>query len=88
MRKQVGYFSRKFGDPVTRRRIYTGVFLALIITGVYFSGSFPEQDGHFGFWSVMPPLVAIVLAFWTREVVSALFIGICLGGVISGDINI
>jgi len=88
MRKQVGYFSRKFGDPVTRRRIYTGVFLALIITGVYYSGSFPEQDGHFGFWSVMPPLVAIVLAFWTREVVSALFIGICLGGVISGDINI
>ena len=36
----------------------------------------------------MPPLVAILLAFWTREVVSALFIGICLGGVISGDINI
>tara|TARA_R100001143_G_scaffold63597_2_gene73294 strand:+ start:10816 stop:12270 length:1455 start_codon:yes stop_codon:yes gene_type:complete len=48
----------------------------------------PEQDGHYGFWSVMPPLVAIVLAFWTREVVSALFIGICLGGVIAGEMNI
>jgi len=82
------YFSRKFSDPVTRRRIYTGAFLALVIAGIFFSGHFPEQDGHFGFWSVMPPLVAILLAFWTREVVSALFIGICLGGVISGDINI
>jgi len=82
------YFSRKFSDPVTRRRIYTGAFLALVIAGIFFSGHFPEQDGHFGLWSVMPPLVAILLAFWTREVVSALFIGICLGGVISGEINI
>jgi len=85
---QPGYFSRKFSDPITVRRIYTGAFLALVIVGIYFAGDFPERDGHFGFWSVMPPLVAIVLAFWTREVVSALFIGICLGGVISGNINI
>jgi len=81
----------KWKDPVTRRRIYFGFFLTLVIAGVYYvtsMGSFPEQDGHFGFWSVMPPLVAIVLAFWTREVVSSLFIGIFLGGVISGQLNI
>jgi Na+/H+ antiporter NhaC len=83
-----GYFAKKIGDPDTRRKIYVGAFFALILAGVYSTGHFPEQNGHFGFWSVMPPLVAIVLAFWTREVVSALFIGICLGGVISGNINI
>ena len=81
----------KWKDPVTRRKILFGLFLTLVIAGVYYvtsMGSFPEQEGHFGFWSVMPPLVAIVLAFWTREVVSSLFIGIFLGGVISGQLNI
>lgn len=88
MPDQSGYFAKRLGDPKTRRKIYTGAFIALIIACVYVSGKFPEQDGHFGIWSIMPPLVAIVLAFWTREVVSALFIGICLGGVIAGDLNI
>lgn len=83
-----GYISTRFGDPKTRRKIYVGGFIALLIAGFYYAGSFSEQDGHFGFWSVMPPLVAIVLAFWTREVVTSLFIGICLGGVISGNVNI
>ncbi len=85
-----GYFETRFGDRKNRRRIYTGAFIALIIAGVYagINEVIPERDGHYGFWSVMPPLVAIVLAFWTREVVSALFIGICLGGIISGEINI
>ena len=32
-----------------------------------------------GFWSLVPPLVAIVLALWTREVFIALAVGIWLG---------
>ena len=88
MPESEGYIAKRFGDPETRRRIKFGFFLAILIAGIYFTGDFPEKNGHFGFWSVMPPLVAIVLAFWTREVVSALFIGICLGGVIAGDLNI
>ncbi|MTI87698.1 MAG: sodium:proton antiporter [Balneolaceae bacterium] len=81
---------QKFKDPGTRRKIGTGAFITLIIAGVYAGVNhlFPEQNGHYGFWSVMPPLVAIVLAFYTREVVSSLFLGICLGGVIAGKINI
>ena len=84
------YIQTRFGNPENRRRIYIGAFFALILAGIYagLNELFPEYDGHYGFWSVMPPLVAIVLAFWTREVVSALFIGICLGGIISGEINI
>ena len=85
-----GYIETRFGDRKNRRRIFIGAFIALIIAGVYtgVNEMIPQQDGHYGFWSIMPPLVAIVLAFWTREVVSALFIGICLGGVIAGELNI
>jgi len=88
MNDQPGYVARTFGDPKTRRKIYFGAFLALVIAGIYFAGDFPQRNDHYGLWSIMPPLVAIILAFWTREVVSALFIGICLGGVISGNVNI
>ncbi|MAO65465.1 MAG: sodium:proton antiporter [Balneola sp.] len=81
---------QKWNDPKTRRKIGVGAFIVLIIAGVYAGVNevFPEQDGHYGFWSIMPPVVAIVLAFYTREVVSSLFLGICLGGVISGQLNI
>lgn len=74
--------TQKWKDPETRRKIGVGAFLALIIAGVYAGVNevFPEQNGHYGIWSIMPPLVAIVLAFYTREVVSSLFIGIALGG--------
>ena len=64
------------------------VGLVLIVLGVIFAGEFEQVNGHYGFWSVLPPLIAIVLAFWTKEVISALFVGIALGGVIAGHVNI
>ena len=33
----------------------------------------------FGLWSVLPPLVAITLALWTRQVFMALAVGIWFG---------
>jgi Na+/H+ antiporter NhaC len=60
----------------------------IIVAAIAFAGRLPQQGTHFGFWSVLPPFVAIILAFATREVVSSLFIGIALGGVISGKLNI
>lgn len=65
--------------------LLTFVFIAL---GIIFQGHFPDYGDHFGFWSVIPPLVAIALAFWTKEVISSLFVGIALGGVISGQLNL
>ena len=38
-------------------------------------------------WAIVPPLVAIVLAFITKEVYSSLFIGIVLGGLLYGQFN-
>ncbi|MEX0722149.1 MAG: Na+/H+ antiporter NhaC family protein [Balneolaceae bacterium] len=88
MNKDFARTKKKLLDPNTRRKIGIGAVFALIIAGIYYAGHFPEEDGHYGLWSIMPPLVAIILAFYTREVVSSLFIGICLGGVISGKVNI
>jgi Na+/H+ antiporter NhaC len=49
-----------------------------------------RAPGHedFGFWSIVPAAITLVLCFWTKEVISALFIGIAVGGVVSGDFNI
>lgn len=69
-------------------RINLGIAFMVIVLGVVFAGEIPSQGDHYGFWSVLPPLIAIVLAFWTKEVISALFVGIALGGVIAGDLNI
>ncbi|MFO8029532.1 MAG: Na+/H+ antiporter NhaC family protein [Cyclonatronaceae bacterium] len=83
-----GYFSRLLNDEKRLRRVYVSLFGVIVIAGLLTAGNIPEQDGHYGFWSVLPPLVAILLAFWTREVISALFAGILLGGIISGKPNI
>ena len=60
----------------------------LVVVAVLATGSIPSQGDHYGFWSIVPPAVAIVLAFLTREVISSLFVGIVLGGIISGKLNI
>ena len=43
---------------------------------------------HEGFWSLVPPLVAIVLAILTRQVYVSLLIGIFLGWVVLTDGNL
>jgi len=71
-----------------RRRIGLVVAVVLLAAGAVLSGRFPTNGTHYGFWSIVPPVVALVLAFTLRDVIAALFIGIVLGGVISGKLNI
>lgn len=80
--------SSTFNSVSKGNRLNIIIGLVVIAVGFFFAGNIPEQGDHFGFWSVLPPLIAIVLAFWTKEVISSLFVGIALGGVISGNINI
>jgi len=47
-----------------------------------------EATKDFGFWSLVPALVTLGLCFATREVISSLFIGVLLGGVVSGKFDI
>ena len=39
------------------------------------------------FWSLVPAIVAIVLALITKEVYSSLFIGIAIGGLFYANFN-
>lgn len=43
---------------------------------------------HFGWWSILPPLVAIILALLTKEVISSLLFGIMIGSLIYSKGNI
>ncbi len=66
--------------------------LAAIVLGVealsWAVGDGRNHADHYGVWSVVPPLAALALAFVLREVISALFIGIVLGGVITAQMNV
>lgn len=42
---------------------------------------------NFGFWSILPPVIAIILALLTKEVISSLLVGILVGGLIYSSGN-
>ncbi len=46
-----------------------------------------EHKSYATGWALLPPLVAIVLALFTKEVYSSLFIGILTGGVLYANFN-
>jgi len=71
-----------------RRWVSLALVLLAVAAAVAVWDVIPQINGHYGVWSVVPPLVAIVLAFWTREVIPALFAGIVTGGMIAGQLNI
>lgn len=51
----------------------------------------PKPGGEkfsWGFWSVIPPLLTLILAFATRQVILALFLGILAGGIVTAEYNI
>ena len=47
-----------------------------------------EEGGHYGFTSLLPALTTLILVFFTRDVVSSLFLGIVVAGFVIADINI
>ncbi len=62
-------------------------FLGLVGDGGA-QGADPGAAADYGILSLLPAATAIVLAFLTREVLVSLFLGICVGGLISGNLNI
>jgi Na+/H+ antiporter NhaC len=46
------------------------------------------EGGHYGFSSLLPALVTLILVFFTRDVVSSLFLGIVVAGVVVANVNI
>jgi Na+/H+ antiporter NhaC len=47
-----------------------------------------EEGGHYGFTSLLPAFTTLLLVFFTRDVVSSLFLGILVAGFVVSDVNI
>jgi Na+/H+ antiporter NhaC len=62
------------------------VVVALVL--IFAAGAPPEEDQHIGFASVLPALCTLALVFITRNVVLSLFLGVAVGGAVSGQWNI
>jgi Na+/H+ antiporter NhaC len=74
----------------TVRWTLAGIFLLILIWVRTNTDFIARAPGHedFGFWSIVPAALTLVLCFYTKEVISALFIGIAVGGVVSGNFNV
>jgi Na+/H+ antiporter NhaC len=72
-----------------RRWLTAAGFLTVVLLLVFFAaGETPDEGAHIGFWSVLPAVTTLVLVFLTREVISSLFLGIAVGGLVSGQYNL
>ncbi|OEF99095.1 sodium:proton antiporter [Vulcanibacillus modesticaldus] len=66
--------------------VFIFVFLLLVVMFVTPKGS--DENVDFGVYSLIPPLVAILLAFLTKQVILSLFIGVFFGATMVYDGNI
>ncbi|MDR2157139.1 MAG: Na+/H+ antiporter NhaC family protein [Clostridiales Family XIII bacterium] len=80
--------------PSWKRRLIAApiVLFAALYPLIAFAEDAAEGDGYqsamyMTFWSLVPPLIAIVLALITKEVYSSLFIGIVVGGLFYADFS-
>lgn len=66
---------------------FAAILLAAIPFMVFADGEGAEAVSKMNgtIWSLVPPLVAIVLALITKEVYSSLFVGIVIGGLFAAD---
>ncbi|CAN5348336.1 Na+/H+ antiporter NhaC family protein [soil metagenome] len=65
-----------------------GIVAGLVLLALLAAGHPPPEGGHLGFWSLLPALTTLVMVFVTREVLSSLFLGIAVGGAVSGRPNL
>lgn len=79
--------------PVSKAgRILQIIAVTLVLGSMFAFSVMAAEEGGEGafygnFWSLVPPIVAIVLALITKEVYSSLFIGILVGGLFFANFN-
>ncbi|EOD01504.1 hypothetical protein [Caldisalinibacter kiritimatiensis] len=55
------------------------VILIIVFALAAYAGATKTDDSSFGWVSLLPPVLAIVLAFLTKQVLLSLFLGIFIG---------
>jgi Na+/H+ antiporter NhaC len=72
-----------------RRWLVAGAVVTVLLLLWFFAAGEPPAEGnHLGIWSLLPALTTLILVFITREVISSLFLGIAVAGVVSGQLNL
>lgn len=72
---------------VSKKKVFMGIASFILMLMLVFpimgaDGEAAKQPAMYGtIWSLLPPVIAIVLALITKEVYSSLFIGIVFGGI-------
>lgn len=77
--------------PPTRRILTLVAVAALVAASALVAPGQPLESSsgpHFGIASILPAVLTLALVFLTREVISALFLGIVVGGAVSGQWNV
>ena len=82
---------KKSRSRVIATAIVCAVFIGLFVIAALTTGA-PAEEGTSRFfksyWSLLPPVIAIVLALLTKEVYSSLFVGIVSGALLFSDFNL
>jgi Na+/H+ antiporter NhaC len=75
--------------PVRWRRwgAAAAIVAAFLLLWAVAGGGAPAEE-HLGIWSLLPALTTLVLVFVTREVISSLFAGVAVAGVVSDRLNV
>lgn len=64
------------------RSLLWGLPVVLLLSGTAYAADPASNAEAFGWWTLLPPLVAITLAFITKNVVLSLFLGVLSGAVL------
>lgn len=72
-----------------KKRTLAGLLIFVLVLSVVSISGFAEgEDGGFGMLSLLPPLLAIVLALVTKQVILSLFLGIFAGAIMLNGYNV
>jgi len=76
------------GTLVPRWALGLALLAYLIVLSRIGADALPAEGKHIGLRSLLPALTTLLLVFLTRDVISALFLGVLVGGIVGGQINI
>ena len=78
-----------------KKKLVIFITVAVLVCAMLAVTAFAADDGeeyvsnmYSTFWALVPPIVAIVLALITKEVYSALFVGILVGALFYSNFNV
>lgn len=77
-----------FRGPLRGRWALLAFLVVLGLVWALAPGRVPSDGDHIGAWSLLPAASALLLVFLTRQIIASLLVGVIVGGLITGQLNI